>query len=142
MKKEKFDIQGMTCSSCSAHVEKAVKKVDGVKSVIVNLLSNNMVVEYDEKVRRSKHTPAVEKHDIFPEYVFLRAEHSFLSGEYDFPDEELEFLLWRFSITALLLDLDTEDAVNLKLRPESSSHPTKPSRARNKNDTALGVQTY
>ena len=42
MKKEKFDIQGMTCSSCSAHVEKAVKKVDGVKSVIVNLLSNNM----------------------------------------------------------------------------------------------------
>ena len=53
MKKEKFDIQGMTCSSCSAHVEKAVKKVDGVKSVIVNLLSNNMVVEYDEKVLNS-----------------------------------------------------------------------------------------
>ncbi|MDE6061059.1 MAG: HAD-IC family P-type ATPase, partial [Clostridia bacterium] len=33
-----------------AHVQKAVEKVDGVKSVNVNLLSNNMVVEYDESV--------------------------------------------------------------------------------------------
>lgn len=49
MKKVKFDIQGMTCSSCQAHVNKAVEKLDGVKSVSVNLLSNNMIVEYDEK---------------------------------------------------------------------------------------------
>lgn len=49
MKKVKFDIQGMTCSSCSAHVERAVNKLLGVKSVNVNLLSNNMVVEYDEQ---------------------------------------------------------------------------------------------
>ena len=47
MKKEKFDIQGMTCSSCSSHVEKAVNKLDGIKCVNVNLLSNNMRVEYD-----------------------------------------------------------------------------------------------
>lgn len=50
MKKVKFDVQGMTCSSCSAHVEKAVKKLDGIKDVNVNLLSNNMIVEYDENV--------------------------------------------------------------------------------------------
>lgn len=49
MKKNKFNIQGMTCSSCQAHVNKAVEKIDGVKSVSVNLLSNNMIVEYDEK---------------------------------------------------------------------------------------------
>ncbi len=49
MKTVKFDVHGMTCSSCSAHVENAVKKVDGVKSVNVNLILNNMVVEYDEK---------------------------------------------------------------------------------------------
>lgn len=49
MKKAKFNIQGMTCSSCQAHVNKAVEKLDGVKSVSVNLLSNNMIVEYDEK---------------------------------------------------------------------------------------------
>ena len=46
--KEKFDVSGMTCASCQAHVEKAVRKVPGVKDVTVNLLSNNMVVEYAE----------------------------------------------------------------------------------------------
>ena len=48
MKKVKFDVLGMTCSSCQAHVEKAVKKLDGVKSVNVNLLSNSMIAEFDE----------------------------------------------------------------------------------------------
>lgn len=48
MKKEKYNITGMTCSACSSHVEKAVKKLQGTTNVNVNLLSNNMVVEYDE----------------------------------------------------------------------------------------------
>ena len=50
MKKETFDVLGMTCSSCQVHVEKAVRNLDGIKSANVNLLSNNMVVEYDEKI--------------------------------------------------------------------------------------------
>ena len=33
MQKVKFDIQGMTCSSCQAHVEKAVAKIEGVKQI-------------------------------------------------------------------------------------------------------------
>lgn len=45
--KQKFDVTGMTCSACSAHVEKSVRKVDGVSSVAVNLLNNSMTVEYD-----------------------------------------------------------------------------------------------
>lgn len=49
MKKVKFDVQGMTCGSCSSHVERAVNKLNGIKSVNVNLLSNNMIVEYDEQ---------------------------------------------------------------------------------------------
>ena len=54
MKKEKFDIQGMTCSSCSAHVERAISKLEGIKSVNVNLLSNNMIVEYDENITNNE----------------------------------------------------------------------------------------
>lgn len=50
MKKEKFNIEGMTCSSCSSHVEKVVSKLEGTINVSVNLLSNSMIVEYDEKV--------------------------------------------------------------------------------------------
>ncbi len=48
--KQKFDVTGMTCSACSAHVEKAVCKLKGVRTVQVNLLSNSMQVEYDEGV--------------------------------------------------------------------------------------------
>lgn len=42
---EKFNVTGMSCASCQAHVEKAVSKVPGVKSVNVSLLTNSMAVE-------------------------------------------------------------------------------------------------
>ena len=46
MKKERYAVTGMTCSACSAHVQKAVAAVPGVHSVQVNLLQNNMTVEF------------------------------------------------------------------------------------------------
>ena len=45
--KQRFDVTGMTCSACSAHVEKSVRKLQGVKSVAVSLLQNSMTVDYD-----------------------------------------------------------------------------------------------
>jgi Cu2+-exporting ATPase len=42
-----YDVTGMTCASCQAHVEKAVAKVPGVDSVAVSLLTNSMRVEGD-----------------------------------------------------------------------------------------------
>ena len=45
-----FDVKGMTCAACSAHVEKSVKKLEGVKSVNVSLLSNSMEVDFDPSV--------------------------------------------------------------------------------------------
>lgn len=48
MKTEKYDVTGMTCTACVAHVEKSVSKLDGVESVQVNLLTNSMVVTYNE----------------------------------------------------------------------------------------------
>ena len=46
---KKYDVTGMTCAACSAAVERSVKKVSGVESVNVNLLTNSMRVKYDEK---------------------------------------------------------------------------------------------
>ena len=46
--KETFQVTGMTCSACSAHVEKAVGKVAGVESCPVNLMLGSMTVTYDE----------------------------------------------------------------------------------------------
>ena len=43
---EKFNVTGMSCAACSAHVEKAVAAVPGVTDVAVSLLTNQMRVEY------------------------------------------------------------------------------------------------
>ncbi len=42
-----FDVKGMTCSACSAHVEKSVRKLDGINSISVSLLTNSMEVDFD-----------------------------------------------------------------------------------------------
>ena len=47
MAQDKFDVDGMTCATCQAHVDRAVSKLDGVQSVAVNLLAGSMMVDYD-----------------------------------------------------------------------------------------------
>lgn len=54
MKHEKYAITGMSCSACSSRVEKAVSKLDGMKKASVNLLTNSMQVDYDERTLSSQ----------------------------------------------------------------------------------------
>lgn len=49
-KKEIFDIKGMNCAACSGRVQKCMDKLEGVSRADVNLLKNQMSVEYDEKI--------------------------------------------------------------------------------------------
>ncbi|HPY56085.1 MAG TPA: heavy metal translocating P-type ATPase [Sedimentibacter sp.] len=50
MKTQKFDVTGMTCSACSARIEKNINKTEGILEANVNLLTNSMTVKYDESV--------------------------------------------------------------------------------------------
>lgn len=50
---QKFNVTGMSCSACSAAVDKSVRKVGGVQDVNVNLLTNSMTVNYDESAADS-----------------------------------------------------------------------------------------
>ncbi len=45
--KAKLRVSGMTCASCVASIENAVKKLPGVKEISVNLMTETAVVEYD-----------------------------------------------------------------------------------------------
>lgn len=54
MIKEKYNVTGMSCAACSAKVEKTVSKLVGMDKASVNLLTNSMQVEYDEKKLSSK----------------------------------------------------------------------------------------
>ncbi len=42
---EQYSVTGMSCAACSARVEKAVEKVEGVTACSVSLLTNSMGVE-------------------------------------------------------------------------------------------------
>ena len=58
----KFDVTGMSCAACQAHVEKAVNTLDGVQTAAVNLLANSMVAEFDEsKLSAADICAAVDK---------------------------------------------------------------------------------
>ena len=62
MRKERFNVTGMTCSACSSRVEKAVSKLDGIGEISVNLLTNSMKAEFDESVLKAEDIiAAVEK---------------------------------------------------------------------------------
>ncbi|MGL5041685.1 MAG: heavy metal translocating P-type ATPase [Culicoidibacterales bacterium] len=50
MMKKTVDIEGMTCQSCVQRVEKAVKKLPGVKMINVNLITEKIAIEYDPKL--------------------------------------------------------------------------------------------
>lgn len=58
---EKYNVTGMSCAACSAHVEKAVRAVEGVTDVQVNLLTNSMIVSYDGPASSSAICEAVDK---------------------------------------------------------------------------------
>jgi cation transport ATPase len=46
--KEKFSVTGMTCTACSAGIERALRKLNGIKKADVSLMDGCLSVEYDE----------------------------------------------------------------------------------------------
>lgn len=62
IKKVSIDVQGMTCAACSARIEKALNKLDGVIAANVNLVSNKANVEFDsDKVKAVDLVRTIEK---------------------------------------------------------------------------------
>ncbi len=60
MKKERFDITGMTCSACANRISKAVSALDGVTEANVNLLKNSLSVTYEGSLTNQDIIKAVE----------------------------------------------------------------------------------
>ncbi len=91
--KQDFTVTGMTCAACSAGIERTVKKLEGVTSCEVSLMSESMRVEYDETQLDKK--------------TIAAAVTSLGYGLYDAgkaPAKSKEFsLFWRFWISFALL---------------------------------------
>jgi len=97
MKTKKFDVVGMTCASCVAHVERSVQKLEGIESVNVQLMTNSMTVTYDDTKMEAKviedsvHKAGYEAH--------LKDAESKKTEVIDYVKEELAQLKNRFWIS-------------------------------------------
>jgi P-type Cu+ transporter len=71
----RLPIEGMTCTSCASRVTRAVRRIEGVESVKVNLASDSAAVAFDpsrtslaaiaDAVRRAGYEPQVERVEAF-----------------------------------------------------------------------------
>ena len=62
MKKEVFNIEGMTCAACAKAVERSSKKLEGVEEANVNFASEKLNITFDEnKVNKEDIKKAIEK---------------------------------------------------------------------------------
>lgn len=100
--KEKYNIGGMTCSACSAHIEKSVKKLNGVKDVNVNLLQNNMTVEYDDSVLNSNEIINTVDKSGYSAWLPNMKSNSKNNSE-DETVKEMKEMEWRLKISILFL---------------------------------------
>ncbi len=102
IKNEKYSVNGMSCASCVSHVEKAVKKVPGVKEVDVSLLTNSMLVTYDSPANPHEITNAV-KNAGYEAKLSLSKEEKTSSLEDELKDKETPILLRRLIASIILL---------------------------------------
>ena len=76
MKTNVFDIRGMSCSACVAHVEKAVRNLNGILTVQVNLLTNSMSVRYDEAILHTDDVESAVKKAGYEAYLRIKRENT------------------------------------------------------------------
>ena len=92
MKKAKITIEGMTCASCSAHVEKELAKIGG-KDIAVNPVTGKAFLSTDASEQELK--DAVKEAGYDPKKVeFEEAEDSSDSANSQ-PKEEHEIMVWK-----------------------------------------------
>jgi Cu+-exporting ATPase len=90
-----FKVEGMTCSACSARVERVTKKLKGVQSSVVNLATEKLTIEINEdEIGYSQIKAAVEKAG----YKLVKQEEK---AEEDKKPDASELLLRRFIVSLI-----------------------------------------
>lgn len=93
MRKETLNIEGMTCTACSARIEKVTNKLEGVKTAVVNYATEKLTVEYDNTIKLEDIINAIEK--IGYRAVIARSSHGSKN------EDEMKALLKRFVISCI-----------------------------------------
>ena len=100
---EKYAISGMSCAACSARIDKAVRSLKGIKEVNVNLLTNSMVVSYDEKILSSEKIINTVIKAGYDANLINNEENNAPISKEELEDHETPKLLKRLIISFILL---------------------------------------
>lgn len=100
---QKFDVTGMTCSACSAAVEKSVKKLDGISNVTVSLMTNSMTIAYDSEVPEESVIEAVKKAGYGAQVHHKKGERGVAVSTVNPIEEELKEMRSRVKISFIFL---------------------------------------
>ncbi|MEG0584455.1 MAG: heavy metal translocating P-type ATPase, partial [Cetobacterium sp.] len=102
MKEKIFKVEGMTCSSCVSHVEKAVKKLEGIESANVNLASEKLTIKFnDNKINEKEMELIVEKAVDDAGYKAFIEDNISLDQDKIKKEEEIKSLWKRFIWSAV-----------------------------------------
>ncbi|MBR5485324.1 MAG: heavy metal translocating P-type ATPase [Oscillospiraceae bacterium] len=101
---QKFSVTGMTCSACSANVDRTVKKLSGISAVNVNLLSNSMTVEYDEKtISASEIINAVQQAGYGASLYSAKSEKNKKTSPAETIENELKSMKFRLAVSFVFM---------------------------------------
>lgn len=97
---KKYNVTGMSCAACQSRVEKAVSKVEGVKSVSVSLLTNSMQV--DGEAESEKIIDAVVKAG-YGATIVEKEDREVHTNKNQFKDTETPKIIKRLIASVILL---------------------------------------
>lgn len=100
---QKFNVTGMTCSACSAAVEKSVKKIEGISSVNVSLMTNSMTIAYDSDVPEETVIEAVKKAGYGAQVHKKTGERRAAVSSVNPIEEELKEMRYRVKVSFIFL---------------------------------------
>lgn len=105
--KQKFNVTGMSCAACQAHVERAVSGLEGVQEAPVNLLAGTMTVTYDDALLSAGDIcAAVERAGYGAAPAGARRDvpaRSEAAGRKEAMEKELKWMRTRLTISVIFL---------------------------------------
>jgi P-type Cu+ transporter len=99
MNTETLNVGGMTCAACSARVERALRKLEGVESAVVNLATEKATVIYDPRVLR---LPAIKEAVVKAGYQVIETSKGMVDEDKLRKEKEIKILWTKFIVAAVL----------------------------------------
>lgn len=102
MKKIRYDVRGMSCAACVAHVEHAAAKVCGEENITVSLITNSLTVSVEDSTDESKLTLQLKKALKDAGYVLEDSASGSAAKKNSIADDEFRSGLRRLIISAII----------------------------------------